>query len=62
MVLGLVGSASLAIVGMDFLATKVGYERLARNERKNREFIERLGIVSYIYAEMGEGRRLCLRV
>lgn len=41
-------------------ATNIGYERLEHNERKNRGFINELGIVTYIYAEMGAGKTTML--
>lgn len=54
------GSLALAGVGLNVLANKIGYERLEHNERKNRGFINELGIVTYIYAEMGEGKTTML--
>ena len=45
---------------LNALSRKRGYEKLEHNERKNRGFINELGIVTYIYAEMGEGKTTML--
>lgn len=58
--LGVVGCAALASVGLNVWANKIGYDRLDHNELKNRGFINSLGIVTYIYAEMGEGKTTLL--
>ena len=50
----------LAYVVLDKWTKKIGYERLEHNERCNRGFINDLGIVTYIYAEMGEGKTTML--
>ena len=54
------GALALAGVGFNAYANKIGYERLEHNERKNRGFINELGIVTYIYAEMGAGKTTML--
>ena len=46
----------LALILLDKLAKKKGYDRLEHNERKNRGFINSLGTVTYIYSEMGAGK------
>ncbi len=56
----IVGWVALLLVGLDKWAKNIGYERLKHNERKNRGFINELGIVTYIYAEMGEGKTTML--
>ena len=58
--IGAVGCVALAGVGLDYYAKKIGYERLEHNECKNRGFTNNLGIVTYIYAEMGEGKTTML--
>ena len=50
----------LALIGLNIWAKKIGYKRLQHNERKNRGFINSLGIVTYIYAEMGAGKTTML--
>ncbi len=56
----LVGWIILIYIGLERYSKKIGYERLEHNERKNRGFINELGIVTYIYAEMGEGKTTML--
>ena len=51
--LGVVGCAALAGVGLDVWSKKIGYERLEHRERCNRGFCNEQGIVTYIYAEIG---------
>ena len=60
MIGAITGGLALAGVGLNVWANKIGYERLEHNERKNRGFINELGIVTYIYAEMGEGKTTML--
>lgn len=52
----------MVIVGVvaDKLSKKIGYDNLEHNERRNRGFTNELGIVTYDYAEMGEGKTLHL--
>ena len=47
------GYLIIAYVFLDKYSKQIGYKRLAHNERKNRGFINSLGVVTYIYAEMG---------
>lgn len=54
------GAIALTGVGLDLWANKIGYDRLDHNERCNRGFCNDLGIVTYIYAEMGEGKTTML--
>lgn len=42
------------------IARKKAYNRLRHNERRNRGFINELGVVSYIYSEMGAGKTTML--
>ena len=58
--MGAVGVLALAGVGINAYANKVGYERLQQNEWRNRCLIDELGIVTYIYAEMGDGKTTML--
>lgn len=56
----LVGWIVLAYILLEKFSRKIGYDRLAHNERKNRGFINELGLVTYIYAAMGEGKTTML--
>lgn len=49
-----------AYILLDWWSKKKGYDRLYHNERKNRGFINELGVVTYIYAEMGAGKTTLL--
>ncbi|MBQ7373025.1 MAG: hypothetical protein IJW64_00445 [Clostridia bacterium] len=50
------GYVVIAFIILSVISKKIGYNRLRRNERRNRGFINELGVVTYIYAEMGEGK------
>lgn len=50
----------IAYALLEYASRSVGYNHLAHNERKNRGFLNELGIVTYIYAEMGEGKTTML--
>ena len=56
----IIGAIIFLICLLFHWSKKIGYERLEHNERKNRGFINELGIVTYIYAEMGEGKTTML--
>ena len=56
----LVAWIALIIALLEARSRKVGYENLSQYERRNRGFINELGIVTYIYAEMGEGKTTML--
>ena len=60
MIGAITGGAVLAGIGLNVWANKIGYDRLEHNELKNRGFTNELGIVTYIYAEMGEGKTTML--
>ncbi len=60
MIAAITGGIALAGVGLHVWSEHIGYDRLDHNERKNRGFINDLGIVTYIYAEMGEGKTTML--
>ena len=60
MIIEATGALLLAGVGLNAYARNIGYDRLDHNERKNRGFCNELGIVTYIYAEMGEGKTTML--
>lgn len=45
---------------LEVWSRELGYNNLEHNERKNRGFLNELGIVTYIYAEMGEGKTTML--
>ena len=54
------GGVAVAGIGLNVWANKIGYDRLEHRELRNRGFINELGIVTYIYAEMGEGKTTML--
>lgn len=55
-----IGWVIVAYVVADKWSKSIGYDNLEHNERRNRGFINELGIVTYIYAEMGEGKTTML--
>ena len=56
----IIGWTIIVYVALDLYSKHVGYKKLEHNERKNRGFINELGIVTYYYAEMGEGKTTLL--
>lgn len=50
----------ITYVVLELWSRSIGYNNLEHNERKNRGFLNELGIVTYIYAEMGEGKTTML--
>lgn len=56
----MIGCLLLAGVFCDGWAKSIGYDRLEHRERRNRGFTNDLGIITYIYAEMGEGKTTML--
>lgn len=50
----------IVYVVLELWSRSIGYDNLAHNERRNRGFLNKLGIVTYIYAEMGEGKTTML--
>lgn len=56
----IIGWIILALWLFSKAGQKIAYDRLDHNERKNRGFINELGVVTYIYAEMGGNKTTML--